>query len=736
MDPLTAVITIIGVLAAIMGIPAAVAQILQYRQDQRDRKLRAEYSPTVPPATAPPVVKPNNMPSRGEFIGRQAEKERVKEALASRWPLICIDGIGGIGKTSLALEVVGECLQISKDEEAPADALKFDGFIWTSARDRELTLNDVLDTIARTLDYPGIAQQPLEEKREAMRKLLQTKRYLLVVDNFETITDDAVRGFLLALPEPTKALVTSRTQDLRQAWSVSLKGMEQVEALTLMRNEGHRLGLVSIEAAPEQDLLRVYQGTGGAPLAMKWAIGQIKQKGQSLDTVLAYLYDARGDIFESIFARSWDLMGEDARRVLMVMPIFVTSASKNSIEATSDVHRWELDEALGLLVQLWLVEASEQLEGHERRYSIHPLTRAFAKNKSEAKPDFMQQARQRNAVWLADFAKDRGDIKPATHEQLETELPSIIVGAVEQRTHQIAYVQLETELPNIIASMRWCHIQGIWQPQVDCGTALRDFLQDRGYWDEGLELGGYAIQAAQATGDLFSQARICVNPMGWVYRHRWELEKAKGWYERGIAIYLALGEQDRVAWARLALANIAFRLGDTEGAKSMVDEVRNVYSARDEKKHRILFAMALIHLSGMTLDQGEPSSAEKLARDAWQVAKDTDSEKTLMMALYCLGMAEIRQNRFDSAEEHLTESLAANVKRGIRMGIAICQAGLAEVNDRKGQTTSALEYAKAAADLFIRLGMRRELAELEPLLERLQKNSEEGIVSDSRQDLG
>jgi hypothetical protein len=63
--------------------------------------------------------------------------------------LICIDGISGIGKTSLALEVVSECLDASKNklkgiEKIESDIPLFEGFIWTSAKDRELKLNDVM----------------------------------------------------------------------------------------------------------------------------------------------------------------------------------------------------------------------------------------------------------------------------------------------------------------------------------------------------------------------------------------------------------------------------------------------------------------------------------------------------------------------------------------------------------------------------------------------------------------
>jgi LuxR family glucitol operon transcriptional activator len=236
-------------------IAAGIIALLSYLFVKRLRKATPSESPPQQLLTEPARSEIySNLPSRIEFIGRKKEMERVKSALNSRYFLICIDGIGGIGKTSLALEVIHECLRFSKgeikvaEEKQPESAIpKFDGFIWTSAKDRELRLNDILDAVARTLDWPGIAQQPYEEKIESVRKLLQTKPYLLIVDNFETITDEAVRDFLLKIPEPSKVLITSREQKLPQAWAVSIKGLEQDEALALIRNEGQRLGLKSVE---------------------------------------------------------------------------------------------------------------------------------------------------------------------------------------------------------------------------------------------------------------------------------------------------------------------------------------------------------------------------------------------------------------------------------------------------------------------------------------------------------
>jgi LuxR family glucitol operon transcriptional activator len=261
-------------------IATGIIALLSYLFVKRLRKVTPQEKASqelLPEPPAPEIY--SNLPSRTEFIGRKKEIERIIEALNSRYFLICIDGIGGIGKTSLALEVIHECLWFSKGEIKSTESQpietnipKFEGFIWTSAKDRELHLNDILDAIARTLDWPGIAQQPYEEKRESVRKLLQTNRYLLIVDNFETITDETIRDFLLKIPEPGKVLITSREQKLPQAWAVSIKGLEQNEALVLIRNEGQRLGLKSVAEADDQVLLRLYQATGGAPLAIKWSV--------------------------------------------------------------------------------------------------------------------------------------------------------------------------------------------------------------------------------------------------------------------------------------------------------------------------------------------------------------------------------------------------------------------------------------------------------------------------------
>ncbi len=519
------------------------------------KRLRKEPVPTNKPLEitiqppAPEIYA--NLPSRTEFIGRKDEMRRVLDALNSRWPLICIDGIGGIGKTSLALEVTHESLRLRKAEISPESTaptetiLKFEGFIWTSAKDRELRLNDILDAIARTLDWPGIAQQPFEEKWESVRKLLQKKRYLLIVDNFETITDEAVRDFLLKLPEPSKALITSREQKLPQAWAVSIKGLEPTEGLTLIRSEGRRLGIPALETAEDQVLLHLYQATGGAPLAIKWAVGQIKQKGQSLDTVLAALHAAKGDIFEEVFTRSWSLLSENARNILMVMPIFAASASKDAIEAASDVYHFDLDEALGQLVQMWLLEVTDELEAAKRRYRVHPLTRAFACSRLGENTKYSKKAKLRTVQFYLDFTKQYGGI------------------------NWEGFKELTLERENILFLMEWCLESKEWRQFIDLEARIGYFLSFQGYWDERLQHGLQAFEVGIQIKDKASAAWAALSSVVWTYRKRANYNNAIEWTQKSYTIFEEIKDNRGKAAAFRELGAIAERQQKFDEAKSL-----------------------------------------------------------------------------------------------------------------------------------------------------------------------
>ncbi len=499
---------------SVLTIPAHLFLELE---EKRKEIARLETQVRVA-AGMPGAGLPHNLPRRGEFVGRAAYKVRVHEALRSRSYLVSIEGIGGIGKTSLALEVAYECLQPGED------TAHFDGVIWASARDRALTLDDVLDAVARTLDYPGIAQKPLEEKREGVVRLLRSGAYLLLVDNFETISDATVGEFLQDLPEPSKALVTTRERKLERAWTIPLKGLEEAEALALIRAEGRRIGMAALEQTADAVLLPLYTATGGAPLALKWAVGQIKQPGQSLESVLAALHAAQGDLFNQMFARSWGMLTPEAQRVLMVMPLFATSATWNSLEAVSDVHHYWLDQALKELLDLSLVETTAELDAIVCRYSLHPLTRVFAQKQLQQYSDLEAVVWQGMIDFYSTFTDRFSDFK---NEHL--------------------FDEIEPELSNILSVVDWCWRKERKSVGFDIFYAISNFMVIRGYWNEAIYWGKRGVSLSIAIGDDHNQARLLNCPLCMIYRHRGNLDDAGEKAKQALDIFGRLGDMKGVA---------------------------------------------------------------------------------------------------------------------------------------------------------------------------------------------
>jgi hypothetical protein len=704
--------TIVAGLGIIVGIVAGVVQVLDYLQ-KRHKKVDVPGEAGQVPPPPPPLPIPHNLPPRSEFIGREAEKARIHEALRSRSYLVSIDGIGGIGKTALALEVAHECLRASKGEEPTDGVVTFNGFIWTTAKDRDLTMNELLDFIARTLDYLGIMQQPVEEKRIAVRKLLLEKPYLLIVDNFETITDEDVRDFLLELPEPSKALITTREQKLRQVWAISLKGLAEPEALALIRSEGRRLGLASLEHAEDRVLRHLYEATGGVPLAIKWAIGQIKQKGQSLDTVLAALYEARGDIFDSIFARSWALLSLSARQVLIVMPIFATSVSRAGIEAASDVHHFALDEALGQLVEMSLVDTTDELELARRRYSIHPLTRAFAAQarKSEQMLQFSQNAMVRTLEY---------------YRQLVT-LPQEKQVGVPYWNGLVNYAQaesLEQEWSNLAHLLRWALDENRDTTALDLFLPIVHFLHAWGLWDERLQLSREMCQVANRLKDS-SEAWLWIDAIGYILRQRQQWSECFQALKMGRSVARQFDLDDALILADVFEAFLCAEMGDIDPALKKITQALEQVELDTVLEHgtpvrRIVATRVVTTAAWVSGLQKEFAHQKEWYARELELRRSTGENTTVVM--WGLAHASLKLNDIASAEKYLAEASARAGKKD-RPWIDYEQAAVAE---KKGKWSEARDLCARALEQFAHLRFEGPVQECQELLNRLPESTDQG----------
>jgi hypothetical protein len=148
----------------------------------------------------------HNLPRRDyvEFVGRQEELERIARwlLLADRAWLLTIDGIGGIGKSALALEAAYRLLESRPPFIA---AYPYEAIIWVSAKQEFLTIDgkiqradffqtlaDVYTAIAHVLEREDIIRSQPQDQKWLVKQVLEKRPVLLIVDNLESVADKTI----------------------------------------------------------------------------------------------------------------------------------------------------------------------------------------------------------------------------------------------------------------------------------------------------------------------------------------------------------------------------------------------------------------------------------------------------------------------------------------------------------------------------------------------------------------
>src|SRR5271166_819610 len=154
--------------------------------------LRTEF----PPLRAIDVSPGNLRPQTTSFIGRESEAAELQAAVKAH-RLVTLTGVGGVGKTRLAVEVAGRLVD------------EFPEGVWVFELAAVTDPVAVPDAVAAVL---GITQQPDKSVSESVAAALEGRVRLLVFDNCEHVRDaaaDLVEA-ILAASATTKIVATSR----------------------------------------------------------------------------------------------------------------------------------------------------------------------------------------------------------------------------------------------------------------------------------------------------------------------------------------------------------------------------------------------------------------------------------------------------------------------------------------------------------------------------------------------
>jgi len=329
-------------------------------------------------------------PTYLELFGVRRALEQLSTALCTQQPpwLLAIEGLGGSGKTALADAIARQMI----------DGDQWDDFAWVTVQQTiinagqglaetqpALAPEGLVDALLTQLLPPAVATSGLtpEARRTLLQDRLKRQPHLIVIDNLETQADlTGLLDLLRTLAGPSKFLLTTRQRALRVAdlYHFPLPELTLSEALHCIRHEATIRNLPDLAAASDRELYPIYATVGGNPLALRLVVGQVHL--HPLGRVLADLRTARGQsveqLYTHIYRRAWDLLTEPTRRALLILPLMVEQgATFEELAAISQgqLGESELHDALETLLAFNLVDGRGGL--HERRYTIHSLTRTF-----------------------------------------------------------------------------------------------------------------------------------------------------------------------------------------------------------------------------------------------------------------------------------------------------------------------------------------------------------------------
>lgn len=638
------------------------------------------------------------------FIGRQEELNRLLELLSFDHSahLISVDGIGGVGKTTLVLEAAYRCLQAST-HQTDATVPTFDAIIFTSAKQEYLTaagllprlkrehnLRDIFRAIAKTLDRSEITYMPADQQLELIRDSLKRQHSLLIVDNLETIEDQQdVLSFLYDLPPTVKVVLTTREQALFVP--IRLNALPETDGLRLMDSEVQEKG-ITLSFDQKKAL---YQVTSGIPAAIVYTIGQLAS-GYLLEDVLSGVTNATGDVARFCFQSSVQpLKGQAVHHLLLALALFPKPVERDAIAQIALGVPDPKTTARGLaqLQKLSLVRLSQG------RYSLLPLTREYASAELAMMPEFERAVRERWVNWYRRFSRD--------------------YGTKDWKEWHSEYTYLDWEWENLMAVWEWCAAKERYEDVLALWGNIKGYAHVRGYWDIRLDWTDWLIQAAEQRGD-WSTSAVVMYDRGWTLTSTGQLP--------------CLAEASKLlqqAWELREYQSNSFQLELATSLVVLCIRTKQFDEAQDwlETELSLLESAGLserevqqqqVHIfyyqAEICYRRGDYVQAQKLYQQALDLAKAVGWKRAEIAIQNWLADVAIELGNLELAQQLLERGLPVAERNKDKRSIAFHKRSLALLSKVQGNLAQAQHWATAAAEEFESLKMIPEAREMHQLL--------------------
>jgi predicted ATPase/class 3 adenylate cyclase len=456
-------------------IPTPV-QVFQVQADG----LRTEF----PPLRAFDASPGNLRAATTSFVGRESEVAEIRAAVKAH-RLVTLTGVGGVGKTRLALEVGARL----------ADEF-LDG-VWFFELAAVTDAAAVPDAVAAVL---GIIQQPGKTMADSVAAALEGRVRLLVFDNCEHVLDSVaalVEEILAASPTVT-ILATSREgvgvgdEQLRRVPSLDVSSGIESAAVSLFVDRA--LSVVSdfslAQPGEAEAAVEICRRLDGIPLAIELAASRMasmtaEEVRDRLDQRFRLLVGSRRggpsrhQTLRHAVAWSYDHLNDAEKSLLERCSVFAGGFDLESACAVTGSNDFTTLDLLDALVRKSLMVADRS--SGRTRFSMLETIRQFAEEQLVA-------------------GGQESEVR-AAHSRYFAGREADIMALWDSPRQRRAYTWFSVELANLRTAFRWAADHG----DLDAAAALATYAS----------LFGAAVQTYEPIGwaeELMEPARAIDHP--------------------------------------------------------------------------------------------------------------------------------------------------------------------------------------------------------------------------------
>lgn len=646
-------------------------------------------------SAAAPVPTPRQLPGApAHFVGREAELaeiDRQVEGDRDGPAVVVISGVGGVGKSALALAWAHRTRSRFPDGDIYAD---LGGVDPQGPVDPGVVLGEVLRAL-------GVAAERVPattaEQGALFRTMAADKRLLFLWDN--AVSAAQVRPLLP--PSATSAvLVTARWRlgGLLSAGGAFLN-LDPLPDDAAARLVARAIGAnrAATDPAATASLVRL---CAGLPIALavvsarlatrpRWPVRRMVNELAQENRRLHALTGQEGTSVRGAFDVSYGELPDPVARCYRAVglhpgPEFGVPVVAAALDADIETAEELLDA---------LVEASMLGETATGRFRQHDLVRLHARQHAEAEPDGPAIARRILEWYLAGTLAADEVLTPYRRRDPGNPFMELDRAAVTHPNRHAALEWLEAERPNLVAAaqraasvaplLAWKLIDAMWplfhfrrhhhdrmlldRVAVDCARRLGDddrearavqrwaFAHyDAGLLDEAAELFRRSRQLCEGIGDQFGVASA-VEGLGVVARAQRRYADAMVYFGQQEKLYRTLGAHRNVGLALHKIGMLHNELGAHHEAAPRLREAAALFAGLGGTDP---YNEARVHIElGRALaGSGDQARAKVRLTAALDTMRSLGSPRGEAEALYRLGELELRATEFPEARAHLVEA--------------------------------------------------------------------------------